>query len=71
MTIKTTRRQIRTLRNEAAAAGDTVTVKWCDIALASCEYESASGRHVNPENGNWTSATHAENVCARAIAARI
>lgn len=65
MTTKITNRQIRTLRAEAAAAGDMITVKWCDIALADCEYESATGRHVNPENGNWTSATEAEAVCAR------
>lgn len=60
--------QIKTLRSEALAAGDTVMAEWCDVALVPHEDCDAEGRQLfSPTTGAPIHRTDARAVCARAI----
>jgi hypothetical protein len=63
-----TRAQIEALRSEAAEAGDTLQVEWCDVALAYAEDGDDAGNGLfSPRTGAPIHRTDARAVCARAI----
>ena len=62
--------QIRTLRTEARAAGDSLLAEWCDVALAYGErYDSVGFPLYSPGTGLSVTRTEAREVCADAIRA--
>jgi hypothetical protein len=68
MTTKITADQIRTLRDEAIAAGDYRQADLCDLALAPHETsDSQGGDLIGPDGQPWTRSEAAEE-CARVIA---
>jgi hypothetical protein len=62
--------QIRALRTEARAAGDSLLAEWCDVALAYGErYDSVGFPLTSPGTGLSVTRTEAREVCADAIRA--
>ena len=61
--------QIKALRAEAQAAGDSIMTEFCDLALAPHETTDDEGRQlINPVSGESITRTSARAVCAGAIA---
>jgi len=61
------RAQIKALREEARAAGDTRQVDYCDLALAAHETASEDGADLVDPFGSPITRTEARQVCADAI----
>ncbi len=60
--------QIKALRSEARAAGDSLLAEWCDVALAYGErYDSVGFPLTSPATGLSVTRTEAREVCADAI----
>ncbi len=68
MAIEITLKQIRTLRDEAMAAGDSRMVDICDVALCSRESANDDGTPLVDSDGRPTTRTAAQVECARVIA---
>jgi len=63
-----TTRQIRSLRDEALAAGDYAQVDICDVALAAHETADAEGGELRGPDGEVWTRSEARTECARVIA---
>lgn len=60
--------QIRKLRNEATASGDSMQVDYCDLALATHETADANGGDlIDPQTKLPITRTEARGICADAI----
>ena len=60
--------QIKALRNEALAHGDTELAEFCDLALVPHEDSDAEGRQLfSPTTGAPIHRVDARAVCARTI----
>jgi hypothetical protein len=68
-TVTVTGRQIRTLREEALAAGDYRQADLCAAALCAREDANDDGSPLVDSDGNPTTRSHARAECARVIEA--
>lgn len=62
-----TTKQIKTLRDEAGAAGDMVTVDICDVALCPLESSNSDGTPLVDSQGNPTTRTEAREMIVEVI----